>query len=391
MSSVSSYGSGRASPYAATRSGVFRGWDRFDYWIVLASLGLVAMGLLLIYSGSARTYQGPAASFANPVAKQVIFATVGFGLMLVVSKLDYHYLTHYSWLLYFTGLVALVAILVIGQTAFGSTRWFDLGPIQVQPSEFAKVATILTLARFFSEHGGDAKDLKTLVLSLLIVAPVAGLVFIEPDLGTSLVFFAIWLGVVIVAGVSRSHLLVMGALFVAVLPFVWTFAIADYQVERVSVLVNPEEDPLDAGYNVIQSQIAVGSGQLTGKGLTNGAQTQLRYLKVPTKDFIFSVLGEELGFVGAMVLFGLFISLLMRGVRVAQIAGDTSGQLVAVGIVMLILMQTFINVAVNVSLFPVTGIPLPFVSQGGSSIVTLFIALGILQSIIMRHRAYRQT
>ena len=391
MSSVSSYGSGRASPYAATRAGVFRGWDRFDYWMVLAALGLVAMGLLLIYSGSARTYDGPAASFENPVAKQVIFATIGFGMMLIVSKIDYHYLTHYSWLFYFTGLVALVAILVIGQTLFGSTRWFDLGPIQVQPSEFAKLATILTLARFFSEHGGDAKDLKTLVLSLVIVAPVAGLVFIEPDLGTSLVFFAIWLGVVIVAGVSRPHLLVMAALFIAILPFVWTFAIADYQVERVSVLVNPEEFPLDAGYNVIQSQIAVGSGQLTGKGLTNGAQTQLRYLKVPTKDFIFSVLGEELGFLGAMTLFALFIFLLMRGVRVAQIAGDTAGQLVAVGIVMLILMQTFINVAVNVSLFPVTGIPLPFVSQGGSSLVSLFIGLGILQSIIMRHRAYRQT
>ena len=321
----------------------------------------------------------------------MIFATVGLGLMLVVSKLDYHYLTHYSWLLYFTGLVALVAILFIGHTAFGSTRWFNVGPIQIQPSEFAKLATILTLARFFSEHGGDAKELKTLVISLVIVMPVAALVFVEPDLGTSLVFFAIWLGVVIVAGVSRSHLLVMGALFLAVLPFVWTFAIADYQVERVSVLVNPEEYPLDAGYNVIQSQIAVGSGQLTGKGLTNGAQTQLRYLRVPTKDFIFSVLGEELGFVGAMVLFALFITLLMRGVRVAQIAGDTAGQLVAVGIVMLILMQTFINVAVNLSLFPVTGIPLPFVSQGGSSLVTLFIALGILQSIIMRHRAYRQT
>jgi rod shape determining protein RodA len=155
--------------------------------------------------------------------------------------------------------------------------------------------------------------------------------------------------------------------------------------------VDPNEDPLDAGYNVIQSQIAVGSGQWTGKGLTNGAQTQLRYLKVPTKDFIFSVLGEELGFAGAMGLFALFIFLLMRGVRAAQIAGDTAGQLVAVGIVMLILMQTFINIAVNVSLFPVTGIPLPFVSQGGSSLVSLFMSLGILQSIIMRHRAYRQT
>ena len=177
---------------------------------------------------------------------------------------------------------------------------------------------------------------------------------------------------------------------IAILPFAWTFALADYQVERFDVLVNPEQDPLDAGYNVIQSQIAVGSGGIFGKGLTNGEQTNLGYLKVPTKDFIFSVLGEELGFVGAMGLFLLFIILLFRGIRAAEIAGDPAGQLIAVGIVLLILTQTFINVAVNVSLFPVTGIPLPFVSQGGSSLVSLFGSLGVLQSIVMRHRAYRQ-
>ena len=214
--------------------------------------------------------------------------------------------------------------------------------------------------------------------------------FIQPDLGTTVTFFGIWLGVVLVAGVSRRHLIVLASIGLAVLPFVWTFAVADYQIKRIDVLVRPEQDPLDAGYNVIQSQIAVGSGQVFGKGFTNGEQTQLAYLKVPTKDFIFSVLGEEFGFVGAMLLFALFIFLLMRGIRAAQIAGDTAGQLVAVGIVVLILMQTFINVAVNVSLFPVTGIPLPFVSQGGSSLVSVFMSLGILQSIIMRHRAYRQ-
>ncbi|MCC7090008.1 MAG: rod shape-determining protein RodA [Dehalococcoidia bacterium] len=374
-----------------TPNSVWRGWDRFDYIMVAAALALVTYGLLLIYSGSLPWYDGPVASFANPVAKQVIFASIGIAAMLVVSKIDYHYFTHYAWVLYGIGIVSLIAILLIGQTAYGSTRWFDLGPVQVQPSEFAKLATILALARFFSEHGGDARDLRTLLTSLAIVAPVAGLVFVEPDLGTTVVFFAIWLGVVVVAGVSRSHLMVMGAIFVAALPFVWTFAIADYQVERVSVLVDPERDPLDAGYNVIQSQIALGSGQVLGKGFTNGDQTQLEYLKVATKDFIFSLMGEEFGFVGAMVMFALFILLLMRGIRAAQLAGDTAGQLVAVGIVMLILMQAYINIAVNVSLFPVTGIPLPFVSQGGSSLVSLFVSLGILQSIVMRHRAYRQT
>ena len=233
--------------------------------------------------------------------------------------------------------------------------------------------------------------LRALLLSLAIVSPPAGLIFIEPDLGTSIVFFAIWLGVVIVAGVSRSHLLVGGAIFLALAPFVWTYAIADYQVERVSVLVDSTEDPLGAGYNVNQSKIAVGSGQILGKGWRNGDQTQLGYLKVATKDFIFSLLSEEFGFVGCMTVFGLFTVLLMRGVRTAQIAGDTAGQLISVGIVMLILMQTFINVAVNLSIFPVTGIPLPFISQGGSSLVSLFISLGIMQSVVMRHRAYRQT
>lgn len=378
------------SDTTARRRGIYRGWDRFDYVMTFAALALVVYGLLLIWSGSSRVYDIPVTSFGHPVAKQAIFAILGVFAMLVVSKIDYHVLTHYSWALYIISVLSLVGLLAFGSTEFGSTRWVDVGPVQVQPSEFAKISTILLLARFFAERGGDAKDVRTLLISLLIVLPCAGLVFIQPDLGTTLVFLSIWLGVVVVAGVSRSHLIVLAAIGVAALPFVWTFGVADYQVERISVLVDPEEDPLDAGYNVIQSQIAVGSGQLFGKGLGQGEQTQLRYLKVPTKDFIFSVLGEELGFVGALVLLGLFFLLLMRGIRAAQIAGDVSGQLIAVGIVVLILMQMFINIAVNVSLFPVTGIPLPFVSQGGSSLVSLFVALGILQSVVMRHRAYRQ-
>ncbi len=389
MSSVSYGGYGGGG--VRTSASVWRGWDRFDFVMVFSALTLVLIGLLLIYSGSLSFYDGPLTSFASPVFKQVIFACVGITAMLVVSKVDYHYLTHYAWVMYAAGIISLVAILAVGQTAYGSTRWFDLGPIQVQPSEFAKLATILALARYFSEHGGDARDLKTLLISLAIVTPVSALVFVEPDLGTSIVFFAIWLGVVVVAGVSRRHLLIMGAIFLAVFPFIWTFAIADYQVERVSVLVDSNEDSLGAGYNVNQSKIAVGSGEWLGKGWKNGDQTQLGYLKVATKDFIFSLLSEEFGFVGCMGVFGLYILLLMRGVRAAQIAGDPAGQLVAVGIVMLILMQTFINVAVNLSIFPVTGIPLPFVSQGGSSLVSLFISLGILQSVVMRHRAYRQT
>lgn len=376
---------------ARVRGSFWRGWDRFDLVMVAAALLLVGAGLALIHSGSRPWYDGPLTSLSSPMVKQALFAAVGIAVMLGVSRVDYHRFLHYAWLFYGLAIVTLLALFALGSTAYGSTRWFDLGPVQVQPSEFAKLAAILCLARFISEHGDDARDLRSLLLSMGIVAPLAGLVFLQPDLGTSVVFGGIWLGIVVIAGANRSHLLVLAAIFVAILPFAWTFVIADYQVERVAVLVDPNEDPLDSGYNVLQSQIALGSGQLFGKGYMQGDQTQLEYLKVATKDFIFSLLGEEFGFVGAMVIFGLYIVLLMRGVRAAQLAGDTAGQLVAVGITMLILMQTFINVAVNVSLFPVTGIPLPFVSQGGSSLVSLFASLGLLQSIVMRHRSYRQT
>lgn len=374
------------------RGGGFLGaWDRFDYLMVVPALALLVFGLLLIHSGSRQVYDGAFASLSNPVAKQAVFGILGIGAMLVISRFDYHHLTHYAWAFYVLGLLSLVAVLALGDSEGGSTRWFTLGPVQIQPSEFAKLATVLLLARFFAEHGGDARELRALVISLAIVLPGALLVFVQPDLGTTIVFLAIWVGVVLVAGVSRRHLLVMAAVGVVALPFAFTFLVADYQVERIGVLVDSEEDPLGAAYNVRQSQIAVGSGGWLGKGLTNGEQTQLRYLKVPTRDFIFSVAGEETGFVGGMTMFGLFILLLLRGIRAAQIAGDPAGQLVAVGIVVLILMQTFINIAVNLSIFPVTGIPLPFVSQGGSSLVSMFVSLGILQSIIMRNRTYRQT
>jgi rod shape determining protein RodA len=191
---------------------------------------------------------------------------------------------------------------------------------------------------------------------------------------------------IIMAGCDMRHVLGSFGMLIAMLPFALVAVITDYQRERISLFFDPAKDSLGSGFNILQAEISVGSGGLFGKGLTQGSQTQLDYLRTQTTDYIFSVLGEELGFVGAMILFALFILLLMRGLRAAAISQDIFGRLVAVGVVIFILFQAFINIGVNIRLFPVTGIPLPFISQGGSSLVTVFIAIGLLESVIVRHR-----
>ncbi|HEY7270790.1 MAG TPA: FtsW/RodA/SpoVE family cell cycle protein, partial [Dehalococcoidia bacterium] len=196
----------------------------------------------------------------------------------------------------------------------------------------------------------------------------------------------IWLGMAVMAGCDLGQLLWSMGMFVAMLPFGLILAVNNYQRERISLFLDPSQDPLGAGYNALQAVISIGSGGLFGKGLTHGTQTQLDYLRTQTTDYIFSVLGEELGFIGAMLLFALFILLLWRGLRAAAICRDSFGRSIAVGVVIFILFQVFINVGVNIRLFPVTGIPLPFISQGGSSLITVFIAVGLIESVLMRHR-----
>ena len=365
-------------------------WERFDFFLILIALTLVAYGLILIHSGSTEIREGFTFSFQTPVIKQGIFAIGSVVAMILLSRIDYHALLHYAWWIYGISIMSLVFLMIIGQTNFGSTRWFDLGIFQLQPSEFAKISLVLILAQFINNSGGDTKNLRTLLLTLFLTIPFLLLVFIQPDLGTALIFVSIWIGMVLVSGVTRRHVIILGIFFIALIPFIWTFGIEDYQIERISVVLNAEEDPLDSGYNPIQAQIAIGSGGLLGKGLFKGEQTQLDFLKVPTKDFIFSVLGEELGFVGSIFLIGLFLLLIWRGLRAAKFAGDTSGQLIAAGFVTMILFQVFINIAVNLGIFPVTGLPLPFISAGGSSLLTLFITLGIIESIVIHHRTYRK-
>jgi rod shape determining protein RodA len=361
----------------------------FDPLLLLAALGLVTLGMLLIYSGSLSQSGKPAMSdFSHPVVRQAAFAIIGLGLALVFARVDYRVLGSLSYVLYVASLAALAAVLIIGEATHGSRRWIDVGGTPVQPSEIAKLVVVLTLAKYFSDHQETIGSLRVVLTSLVIAALPAALVFAQPDLGSALIFAAIWLGMVTVAGAQWKHLLgIIGAAVVAV-PFAFIALVTDYQRERVALWLDPERDPLGAGFQAVQAQIGIGSGGLWGKGLTHGTQTQLDYLRTQTTDYVFSVLAEEIGFVGAVVLFLLVAILLWRALRVAELSRDLLGRLVATGLVIYVLLQTFINVAVNVGLMPVTGIPLPFVSQGGSSLITLFIGLGILQSILIRHRPF---
>jgi rod shape determining protein RodA len=359
----------------------------FDPVLLLAAIGLVTLGILLIYSGSLSQFGRPTASnLSHPVVRQAVFAVIGLALALLFARIDYRVLGSLSYVLYAASIAALAIVIVAGEATHGSRRWIDIGGTPVQPSEIAKLVVVLTLAKYLWDHQETIGTLRVLLTSLAIAAVPAALVFAQPDLGSALIFAAIWLGMVTVAGARWKHLLwLLGAALVAI-PFAFIALVSNYQRERIALWLDPERDPLGAGFQAVQARIGIGSGGLWGKGLTHGTQTQLDYLRTQTTDYVFSVLAEEIGFVGAVILFALFAVLLWRALRVAELSRDLFGRLVATGLVIFILLQTFINVAVNVGLMPVTGIPLPFVSQGGSSLITLFIGLGILQSILIRHR-----
>lgn len=357
----------------------------FDFVLVALAIALVVFGGVLIYSATLSSYP-EGVSFGHPLFKQIVFACLGVGVMAVVAWMDYRMFGTMAPLLYAFAVLILIAVLFVGNSAYGSTRWFTFAGQQIQASEVAKILVIISLARFLADRQGQMEDIRVFLISLLMAAIPAGLVLIEPDMGTAMVFGAIWLGMVLTAGAPLKFAAVLIGVAVAMIPFAAIAVLGDYQRERFTLWINPSSDPLGGGFNILQSEIGIGSGGLFGKGLTEGSQTQLDFLQTSTTDYIFSVLGEELGLFGALLLFGLFTALLFRGIRIASLAQDPFGRLIATGIVIMILFQVFINIAVNIRLVPVTGIPLPFISQGGSSLVMLFAALGLLEGIALRQK-----
>ena len=358
----------------------------FDLFLLLLAAALVSYGAVLIYSASLNAYPSGISGLDHPLVKHIAVAVAGLGITMLVAWIDYRVFGQMAPALYLLALIMLGAVLFVGNEAYGSRRWFTLGGTQIQASEVAKLLMIVALARFLADRERQMDSPRVFLLSLGMAALPAGLVMLEPDMGTAIIFGAIWLGMVMVAGAPPRFVLVLFGFLISVIPFATLAVMGDYQRDRIGLWLNPNADPLGGGYNILQGEIAIGSGRALGQGLTHGSQTQLDFLQTPTTDYIFSVLGEELGLVGALVLFALFTALLFRGIRTATRARDAFGRLLATGIVIMILFQVFINVAVNIRLLPVTGIPLPFISQGGSSLITVFIAIGLLESVIVRHR-----
>jgi rod shape determining protein RodA len=327
----------------------------------------------------------------NLGVRQAVFGLAGFAVLFIMANIDYRFFASFSWFIYLGGLACLAAVLVFGTVIAGSQRWIDIGPFfSFQPSEFGKLATILALATFISSRGSAMAEFGNFVVSIVIVAVPMVLVFVEPDLGSTTVYAVIWASMMVVARTRKIYFAMIGALAIPALLFAWEILLNDprfaYMKERLLISYEPERDPLGQGFNIFQARISIGSGGLFGHGLEGGSQSQLEMLRVRETDFIFAHASGMFGFLGMLALFASIVILLWRCLRVAEAARDSFGQCVALGVTGALFFQAFVNIGMNVGLMPVTGITLPFVSYGVSSLWTFLAAEGIMQSILMRQR-----
>jgi rod shape determining protein RodA len=365
-------------------------WRRVDLLLLLVALALVGYGLLLVHSATYLPEEGGRWPLSSWAMRQALYAAIGLAVMGVCAGVDYRWYRGLAYPAYVAslGLLGLAIVFGHGQEDYGAQRWLGVGPIAIQPSEPAKLFLILTLARFFGDSPGEVPSLRRVLASLTLVALPVGLVYSQPDLGTALSFLAIWAGMVLVSGTRLLHVMGLGFAGMLAAPLAW-LSLRDYMRARVLIFMNPESDPFGAGYNILQAKISIGSGGFWGRGLMNGTQTQLRYLRVAHSDFIFSVLAEELGLVGVLVLFALLLLLIFRVLHVAERARDDFGRLAATGVAAMFGFQAIVNVGANLTLLPVAGIPLPFISSGGSALITNLAALGICQSILIHRLRFR--
>ena len=370
----------RVSDWAAKSVGA--AWRAFDLQLMTYAGLLVAVGLVMGYTNSIESGSAPL-SAGTTFSRGLMWAGIAVIVFIIATAFDYHWLKTLSWPIYGLQLGLLMLTLVVGDGVGGSARWVSVGPLTFQFSEIAKILMIIVLANYLARRQGQLDSPAPILGACLLVAPPMLLVVVQPDLGTSLVFGAILAGMLFLSGASLRWLTALAVVVIAAVPIVWTYVLHDYQKQRLISFLDPAADPQGSGFQLVQSQVAVGSGGLAGKGLTNGTQDS-SLLPVQTTDFVFAKLGEELGFIGALVVFVLFIALIWRLLVAAWRSEDPFGMLVAAGVASMILFQFVVNVGMVIGVMPITGIPLPFVTHGGASLISLAFGLGLVQSINIR-------
>lgn len=355
-------------------------WHNLDLSLLVATIALVVFGIAAGYSA---TINSP--GLESLTYRQIVYAIIGFILMIILAFVDYRFLENIYRPMYALVIAVLAIILAIGQIRFGAQRWIDTQLFPIQPSEIAKVFIIVVLAKYLTDNFEVMGYFRHVIFSFLFVLPPILLIYFQPALGTSISITVVWLGMIFAAGAKAWHMGLLGLAAFSALPLLW-MVMRDYMRQRVYTFLNPMSDPLGAGYNVIQARIAIGSGGMWGTGFTEGTQSQLHFLRVRHTDFVFSVIGEEMGFIGAIILFILLAFVLWRVLRAANISRDPFGYLIAYGVATILFFQSVVNIGMNLGLMPITGIPLPFVSSGGSSLITFLVAIGLVQSIVVHHK-----
>ena len=353
-----------------------------DFVLIGATVLIIVISQFMIISATHNTLSEDKYWY---VIRQSLFALMNFAFIFFSLHYDYKTLEKFSGFLYLFNLIVLVAVMFVGQSALGAQRWIQIGPLNLQPSEFSKIIMIISLARLLDKNIENLDTFKGLLPVFICVGAPFLLVLKQPDMGTSLVFLAILFGMIFVAGVNLRHLMVIFGAGLAAMPVFWFF-LKDYQKQRLTVFLDPNVDPLGSGYHIIQSKIAIGSGMLWGKGLFNGTQSQLNFLPEHHTDFIFAVVGEELGFIGSALILLLYFIILYRSLMIAEAARDNFGTLLATGITSMMAFHILVNVGMTAGIMPVTGIPLPLMSYGVSSLTTNLFSIGLLLNIYMRRQ-----
>jgi rod shape determining protein RodA len=353
----------------------------FDWGLLALTLAIGAAGLVALYSAVSAGAMAPDITLFK---KQLIWYGGGIGVMVFCFLFDYKQFERFANFIYMASVGSLTAVLFFGKYVGGSRRWLPLGPFSIQPSEMAKVAVIIVLARYYAKLiNTDGLTLRDLMFPVLLTAIPFALIVRQPDLGTAMVIALIAGAMTLFAKIERRAFSWLLVTFALLIPSVWFF-LRGYQKQRILTFLNPDRDPLGAGYHIIQSKIAIGSGMLTGKGFLKGTQNALSFLPEQHTDFIFSVLAEEWGLMGTLTVIFLFLFIIAWGLRIAGRCRDPFGTLLAVGVTAMIAWQALINIGMVMGLMPVVGVTLPFVSYGGSSIITMMMGIGLLMNVSMR-------